>query len=107
MSRRHPLWFSEQGTQGKTHTRVATAHRRWVVGSVTDSRGEEALPSAPDVGTADTLSSSRSFVDIVNARIEARLGVNLETVVTVPCPPRMHGEGWQARVSAPGVACTG
>ena len=43
------------------------------------NHGREYLPSAPEVDIAGT--SRSSFIDVVNARIEARLGINLETAV--------------------------
>ena len=80
MSRRHPLSFSEQERKER---RIRALRRLIGDESLAASliHEEDVLPSAPDVDSADTLSLSGPFVDIVNARIEARLGVNLETVV--------------------------
>ncbi|MDD9983909.1 MAG: hypothetical protein OXU81_21540 [Gammaproteobacteria bacterium] len=80
MSRHHPLSFSEQERKER---RIRALRRLIGDGSLAASliHEEEDLPSAPDLDTADTLSSSRPFVDTVNTRTEARLGVNLETVV--------------------------
>ena len=80
MSRRHPLSFSEQE---RKENRIRALRRLIGNGSLAASliHEDEDLPSAHDADSADTLSLSRPFVDILNARIEARLGVNLETVV--------------------------
>lgn len=80
MNRSHPLWFSEQERKER---RIRALRRLIGDGSLAALliHEEEDPPSAPDVDSAGTLVSSRPFVDIANAKIEARLGVNLETVV--------------------------
>ena len=80
MSRRHPISFSEQEHKER---RIRALGRLIGDGLLAASliHEEEDLSSASDADNADTLRSSRPFVDMVNARIEARLGVNLETAV--------------------------
>ena len=80
MNRRHPLSLSEQECKER---RIGALRRLIGDGSLAASliHEEEDLPSATDVDSADTLRSRKPFVDIVNARIEARLDVNLETAI--------------------------
>ena len=77
---RVPLSFSEQERKER---RIRALQRLVGDGRLAASliHEEEDPPSAPDVDGDDTLRSSKPFVDIVNARIEAGLGVNLETVI--------------------------